>query len=212
MRSDTHIFVNSAVGLAYALHTNTSVGVAAGIMIAAMAIVPNIAGQHMYPEDKAKFAEETDEAGNALPGSKMVGGESLFGYRTATHWWMPYLGILMFSMPFTSIWGHIAFGIAVGGLIHLALDLFDEPGIPLLTPYGARIQLGGPAMETVGPTVEFSLMLAAIAVGAIAIWQWFSVPNLLQLGYSVVAIPWEVVADARWLANVVFGRYGTPAA
>lgn len=211
MRADTHYFINTTAGLVYALQFKTTVAIAAGVMMAAMAIAPNIIGRHQYPQDGMKFAEHPDDNGEPMPGTLLVGGTSVFGYRTVTHWWLPYVALLMLSMPFGNLWGHLAFGIAVGGLLHIAADLFDEPGVPLLTPYGARIYIGGPALEEVSDRVQKVVTVGCLAICALAIYQWVSLENALRLVYAIAALPWEVVADARWLANLVFGKYGTSA-
>jgi inner membrane protein len=75
---------------------------------------------------------------------------SLIPHRTLTHspWgWLAVLALGLLLPALVTPWGPIAVGkgvagLAIGALLHLALDLFSPTGIPLGHPFGARVSLG----------------------------------------------------------------------
>jgi inner membrane protein len=120
-----HLITGVALGFIL-LHTTHDI--AASAAVAAGALVPDAAeGVIGYP------------FGNRL---------SIIPHRTLTHWPYLYVAIALIAHRFAgsdalgiSV-GSIIFGLAVGALLHLALDVLSPCGVPLGNPFGARTSIG----------------------------------------------------------------------
>lgn len=104
---------------------------------------------------------------------------SIIPHRTLTHWPYLYLAAAFIAHRFagTGSLGEIAasivFGLAVGAVLHLALDVLSPCGVPLGNPFGPRTSIGfrrtgnTPCLYKTGTLSEWPIIGALIAVAVV---------------------------------------------
>lgn len=72
--------------------------------------------------------------------SKRVNGirHSVIPHRTVTHWFLPWVTVLLYSIMFEGAHWSLVSGFAIGGLLHISMDAATPMGVPLLNPFANR--------------------------------------------------------------------------
>lgn len=115
---------------------------------------------------------------------------SLIPHRTWTHWIL--LWGSLYSWAFLLLgqqpWASAALGFAVGGLLHLVMDLPNPSGIRFLHPFRQRVTLNWwRGDQMVGPMVLLSWLAGAWSLQRVGLISW-QLPTHYQ---SWLAHAWE---------------------
>lgn len=95
-----------------------------------------------------------------------VGGRRLIPHRTLTHWWPLWAMLLQGAawMPGIAHW--VAQGVAIGALVHIAVDAFSPCGVPVLLPAAAYRRSVAIFYRT-GDTMGEAAMILTVAAVAL---------------------------------------------
>jgi inner membrane protein len=95
---------------------------------------------------------------------------TMIAHRTWTHWLPLWIGALAFAVAHLgdALWAAALVGFALGGLTHLAVDLPNPLGIPVIWPTRSRFSLG---LWKSG-RMEMPLTLAVWAAGGYSLYVW----------------------------------------
>lgn len=91
----------------------------------------------------------------------------IFGHRTVTHWFPPYLLVALFGWFFMT---PCLVLFCAAALLHIFLDAFTKMGVPMLTPFGSR---RGFRLFATGGAAEM-LVIVALLFGAAGIWHFWA--------------------------------------
>jgi membrane-bound metal-dependent hydrolase YbcI (DUF457 family) len=99
---------------------------------------------------------------------------SLIPHRTLTHWPVPWVALLAYSMYLihdatdltTAAIAWAITGFALSGGLHLVLDIMTPTGIPLLHPFGTKTSF---TIYRSGSPVEVLLVAAIVVIGLTAL-------------------------------------------
>ena len=116
---------------------------------------------------------------------------SLIPHRTWTHWLLPWgwlYGYAFLSLDLQP-WASAALGFAVGGLLHLLMDLPNPSGIRFLHPFRQRITLNwwrGDQMVTPLVLLSWAAGAAALQWAGLVSLPWPQIRSLLSAGWATM--------------------------
>lgn len=116
---------------------------------------------------------------------------SLIPHRTWTHWLLPWgwlYGYAFLSLDLQP-WASAALGFAVGGLLHLLMDLPNPSGIRFLHPFRQRITLNwwrGDQMVTPLVLLSWAAGAAALQWAGLISLPWPQIRSLLSAGWAAM--------------------------
>lgn len=194
MRRHVHLAVNASAGALIALHDPTPTGLLTGLFCACVYDSPNMAEQRRMRRSDGDHFDYHPKWGYPIIDSPV-------GYRTISHWWVLYAAVACLTWQSQGGLAAILLGASIGSLLHILVDLFRIPGVPILTPYGARVAI--PVMWKIEQ--QRIVTSAVILAGGGMAYFVADAPKLAQLGASIIGIPFAVAADIRWLASLAFG-------
>ncbi|MFY0075963.1 hypothetical protein ABTQ09_19520, partial [Acinetobacter baumannii] len=90
---------------------------------------------------------------------------------------------------------------SVGWLLHILLDLFNRPGVPLLTPQGMRIAFHLTRADQWQFTISTGLF--GLLIGYVL--HAYDRVMITKIIVSPLGIPMSIAQDVRWMASFIFG-------